>query len=548
MNAQCSSFRSNRNDKSFLHDFDERVGSGILSGMLSPALSVGGRSTPGIPMTPLTTPKSPLQWLIGRDKFGTGAVRLFRPSSSVPLSSILIDGETDHHCEKQLLIEVFENFLASAETVINEITEREISGHQVLGQGIARLCRDMASEIEGLAKGFRSGHGEEEDGSAVENEGKSNSKAEVVVATNRSVVAPSSLAIDESTISLQSQEEFISNLSTAHSLLLDTAAALRAITQQEAQELGEVALEVARMFFWSLGMAHRSIATESLDRQPFIDNKEIQKGDDKSKEKSSRNSDSKKKTRVTWSAHQNASRLELGPVAEISKDEEKKDEHYGITQRLFGSPTNITAGYTIPFSPPKELSSPNKIAPTNLGCNRHSSRDRVRVLWPPILPAITEASKHVASNAKEHPIRSMAVGMACGPALIATAAISGPPLLVADWAIQRSYDALEHHPMIENVERGAANALQVARLAVLSSKLVVKQGATVCERQIERRGGMDKVLSNAVDGVVGIVLHPLNTVGIMWEGLLWVGGATKDAVESVKEIIERGELGMDIHL
>ena len=64
----------------------------------------------------------------------------------------------------------------------------------------------------------------------------------------------------------------------------------------------------------------------------------------------------------------------------------------------------------------------------------------------------------------------MAIGLTCGPAVIGTTAIAGPPLLVADWAVQILYDALaEHTPVVENVEKGAANALQVARLAVLCS-------------------------------------------------------------------------------
>ena len=46
----------------------------------------------------------------------------------------------------------------------------------------------------------------------------------------------------QSQVSLQSHEDFINSLSTTHTLLLDMAAALRAVTQKEAQELGEVAM------------------------------------------------------------------------------------------------------------------------------------------------------------------------------------------------------------------------------------------------------------------------------------------------------------------
>ena len=40
----------------------------------------------------------------------------------------------------------------------------------------------------------------------------------------------------QSQVSLQSHEDFINSLSTTHTLLLDMAAALRAVTQKEAQE------------------------------------------------------------------------------------------------------------------------------------------------------------------------------------------------------------------------------------------------------------------------------------------------------------------------
>jgi hypothetical protein len=68
-----------------------------------------------------------------------------------------------------------------------------------------------------------------------------NSNSEVVAVptnTETALAHPTTLPSSESVTSFQSQEEFISSLSTTHTLLIDTAAALRAIMQQEAQELG----------------------------------------------------------------------------------------------------------------------------------------------------------------------------------------------------------------------------------------------------------------------------------------------------------------------
>jgi 23S rRNA U2552 (ribose-2'-O)-methylase RlmE/FtsJ len=72
----------------------------------------------------------------------------------------------------------------------------------------------------------------------------------------------------QSQVSLQSHEDFMKSLSSTHTLLLDMAAALRAVTQKEAQELGEVALEVARMFVWSLGKVHCNMIQMTLSNDP----------------------------------------------------------------------------------------------------------------------------------------------------------------------------------------------------------------------------------------------------------------------------------------
>ncbi len=99
--------------------------------------------------------------------------------------------------------------------------------------------------------------------------------------------------------------------------------------------------------------------------------------------------------------------------------------------------------------------------------------------------------------------------------------------------------------MIENVEKDTASALQVVRLAVLCSKLVAKQGMSMCEPQIERRGCASKTCSNVVSGVVDMALHPVKMVGMAWEGLFWMGGAMRDVVGFLHNIVSGRELSMD---
>jgi hypothetical protein len=74
---------------------------------------------------------------------------------------------------------------------------------------------------------------------------------------------------------------------------------------------------------------------------------------------------------------------------------------------------------------------------------------------------------------------------------------------------------------------------------------VAKQGMSVCERQIERRGGAGKICSDVVGGVVDLALHPVETVGMAWEGLFWMGGAVRDVVGFVHNTVSGGELRMD---
>jgi hypothetical protein len=102
-------------------------------------------------------------------------------------------------------------------------------------------------------------------------------------------------------------------------------------------------------------------------------------------------------------------------------------------------------------------------------------------------------------------------------------------------------------PFIENVEKAAANAVQVSRLTILCSKLAIKQGMAVGERQIQRRGGFHKICCDVVDEAVARVMHPVETVGMAWDSLFWMGGMVRDAVGFVGDVVGGGGERMDIH-
>lgn len=548
----------------------------------------------------MTTPRTPLQILLGRNNNGVGGP--FRRSSMTRYqgsscsaaanastlggSSDEYDDDDDQYREKQrLALQLIANFLNNAESTLNDIAERESSGQQVLGPGIVRVCHDLADEIENVAKELRKEHTRaarhlahaisdheltllEEGGTANDNNNEgvkdeevvnSNSEVEAVSTNKTAVVHPTTLSSSESVASFQSQEEFISSLSTTHTLLIDTAAALRAITQQEAQELGEAALDVAGMFLWSLGRVHSNMIQMTMSSdypyptsQPLImsyHGKERQEQvgvmlPKKSTMAAGLPTSTTKQNRVTW--YNENTKSHNGPVIEILGEEEKKDSspQRNTTKEFKYSPRLPS----IPSSPgASSIASSNISRNGSTGTAGHSL-ERVRVLWPPLLPAVTEAGKVCVIQAKEHPLPAIAIGLACGPAAILTAAVAGPPLLVADWVIQTSYDTLsEHTPVVENVEKGAASALQVARLAILCSKLVIKQGLTVGERQIERRGGTGKICSDVVSGAVDMATHPVETACMAWDGLFWMGGAVRDVAGIMKDTIIGRDLQVDIH-
>jgi len=485
---------------------------GFRSGLISPAPSTTS-ITPITPMTPLTTPRTPAQALIGRYPYinkkdtSRGNNSNNQSRQTLPSHPLLRDDDR----EQQLVaLQLFANFLNAAENTIQDITERENDGKRVVGPGIMRLCNDLADGIQHVAEELDREHQHLEKVMSdhdlrliEEGSGATESKdvGEVVVVTS-----------DETILVLpSSHEELLTTISAAHTILLDTATALRAITQEEAQELGEVALEVANMFVWSLRMVYSNMMQIAVSTE--------QEG------YPHRAAGTKQ---VTWGNGNSSSNLV--PLVEILGEEEKKDEHYNPG----GTPPE-SGRYTprLPTIP----SSPTRVC--------HGIPERVRVLWPPLLPTMTEASKHCVCTAKEHPWATAAIGLTCGPVAITTALIAGPPLLIADWAIQSSYEALSLHTQaVEHLEKGAASALQVVRLSVLCTKLVVKQSLSVGERQIKRRGGVGKICQDVVGASVDMATHPLETAGKAWAGFMWMGGALR---ETVGCLVDSVNVHVDIH-
>ena len=175
----------------------------------------------------------------------------------------------------------------------------------------------------------------------------------------------------------------------------------------------------------------------------------------------------------------------------------------------------------------------------------------MRVLWPPLGPAVASAASWGADAASNNPILSVALGLALWPAAI-VAAFIGAPLVAVDHAVQSTYNANKDSSVIEAAERGAANLYQVGKLYYLCSKLVIKQGIRVGGRQIERRGGLGAVACDVGGFAIDRALHPIETAGWAWDNAKWAAGTLLEAAVFVKDVAtgDAGYVGgipADIH-
>ena len=118
----------------------------------------------------------------------------------------------------------------------------------------------------------------------------------------------------------------------------------------------------------------------------------------------------------------------------------------------------------------------------------------------------------------KHPILAVALGLTLWPVAVTTAVVGASAVLV-DGAVQDLYNHFSDGPLVSNLEQGLAQLYQTGRLTYVTGKLVTRQTVRVVSRQIERQGGVGPVLDHVKDNVVDRILHPVETVGMVWDGL-----------------------------
>eukprot|EP00978_Attheya_sp_CCMP212_P011370 scaffold28063_cov52-Attheya_sp.AAC.4 len=270
-------------------------------------------------------------------------------------------------------------------------------------------------------------------------------------------------------------------MNAARSLLHDVEAVLRSIEEDEAEELADVALTVARMMVMVLENIHSSITPDDLLLQDQHN-------------------------------HNNSLQIER-----LDDDGNKEEEEERNKIRSRGDPLGF------------EHHNTNKISRPKYG------RDRVRLLWPPVVPAIMSAGQRTKDCAMERPLMATALGIMCGPAAFFTTCFVAVPLVVSDTVLQNVYGVLENTVphMVEATERGAAGACQVVKLQFLGVKLVTRQTLRVARRQVDRRGGIGPTLGEIGGAVVDRLVHPVDTAQQTCDGIAWGWGVFQNTVGQV---------------
>ena len=274
-------------------------------------------------------------------------------------------------------------------------------------------------------------------------------------------------------VSELSEGEIIDAMAMTRTILLDIEDALINISDDDAEEIADVGLIVAKMFLWGLKNVHAQITPDMI---------------------------------ASSTAHAGANNG-TGMDIEILDDEDANANGESNARMNKARRTKIDFQHQDP---------------------------RMRILWPPIGPAVADIASWGKESTIKNPILSIALAMTLWPAALFGAFIGGP-ILAADWCLQSSYEALREQPVMETAEKSAANLFNVGKFYFLISKLMLKQSLRVGKRQVERRGGIEKIAKDVGDWSIDRALHPVESAGMLWNSAKWSAGKVVEGVGFVKD-------------
>uniref|UniRef100_A0A7S1D4B8 Uncharacterized protein n=1 Tax=Cyclophora tenuis TaxID=216820 RepID=A0A7S1D4B8_CYCTE len=388
-------------------------------------------------------------------------------ASSGPSSPYLLpDLETDRKKKEDInvakqTLNVIGNLLHDADKILSDLEK-----HNLLGEAIIRRCQELADVVGNLVQDLE----------------------EKSVEDRKALAQACIEDVHGSTETEQSQElasltenDILHAMNGAQGLLRDVESTLRSIERQEADEIADVAMTVARIFLLSLKSMYSSITSQKLVAAATKD-----RGIDFS------------------------GRFE---ILDGEKDSEKS---------LQSTMADMKTYYEIGQEMNQEV----------------NGKDRIRVLWPPLGPAVMSACNWGKEEATKKPLLAVALGLTIWPAAVVTALV-GTPVVLADAAIQGIYNSMSGGPVVKVIERGAAQTYHAARLTYLCSGLVARQSLRIASRQIERNGGVGQVAQNVAGIALDRALHPVETVQMTWNGFITGAGAVRDAAHFVQVVAER---------
>mmetsp|Transcript_29 Transcript_29/g.34 ORF Transcript_29/g.34 Transcript_29/m.34 type:complete len:394 (-) Transcript_29:48-1229(-) len=377
-------------------------------------------------------------------------------SDYIPKSDI--EQSKEIHRSEQDLIHSFGSGLENVSKILDGL---ETDG--TLGLSIRRYAADLANTVKNVALDLECGNNDEERGKfaqALLYDAKSQLEMEHVKSDS---FAPAHADSNKSAAAAMvdlSEGDVIVAMNTAREILLDIEDVLRDISEDDAEEIADVGLTVAKMFLWALQNVQKQLLVSSHDSRQAQNSFEIEFLDE--------------------------------DINDCNANPNSSDRH-----------------------------------------NVERDPSRLRVLWPPIGPAVLSAASWGQEEAMKNPILSVGLAMALWPTAL-VASFVGVPILCFDWALQSGYDALQGQDVIVNIEKGASNLWQVGRLYFLVSKLVIKKSIRVGKRQIERKGGVGQVMQQVGDWTVDRVTHPVETAGMAWNSLKWGYSVVSDAACVIK--------------
>ena len=283
-----------------------------------------------------------------------------------------------------------------------------------------------------------------------------------------------------------SEGDFLEALQGASSLLRDVEASFREISEADAGDIADAALALARLFLVSLQSVYETLTPDDL------------------------------LATLPSSGHGHSSSSLSSVRIEHLDDQD---------------PSSLDSG--------KDIEDSTTSSKERDGNHRRRKRPRMRILWPPLGPHVEEALQWGAKAATAQPFLAVALGLTLWPAAIATSLVGGS-LVVVDHALQSAYQHFGEHPLLEGLEEGAAQAVRAGTLGIKLGWLVGKQSLRVAQRQIDRHGGLETVAHNLRDATLDRITHPIESLGMAWNGAAWGVGRASDAVREI--LLQREEL------